>query len=165
MTEFKNKYNFNIKDLEINKEKILHENNPFKSYRYRVKVLENDSFYIIKTLKLNQIEKRKIEIDNKTHHDVLKMKIKLNFRMFKIFLDNFYKDEFTNSRRSVYFLFTFPFLVGLGYYIISPLHPARGIMFNVSLLSSMMLLAYYFQSDIESMILSDSPLGGEVRFP
>jgi hypothetical protein len=165
--KFIKKYNFNIEENENKIQEILKNNKPFKKYNYDITIiknLKNIDFGITKNDKSisDKIEMKKIKLDNMTGSEILKKKIFLNFQLFKIFIDNLYTDEYNRSRRSFYFLFAFPSIVGASYYNFSPLHPSRSLVFNISILSSIILLLYNYSKDLEDIIHSDTEIGSEV---
>jgi hypothetical protein len=162
--EYNSKYNFNINELEqASHNNLVKKYSLRRKYNLAIKTLESDSFYIIKNLKLDKIEAEKVKVDSKTYHENLKSKIILNFRLFQIFFNNFYRDDFTNSRQGTYIIFTLPFITGGVYYLLSPRHPMRVLAFNVSIISSFIFFYFCLKKDFEDLAYSGTPLGNEVK--
>jgi hypothetical protein len=163
----KNKYNFNITEQERDIRDFLTKYNPFKRFDYRIPLLEK-----YKTLELqiinkpltfeDKLEMRKIQYDSLTSSEILKKKVILNYRLLKIFFDNFYSDDFNKTRQGVYLLFTVPFVVGGGFYILSPVHPIRGLAFNLSILVMIANLWINYLSEIDEVLMQDSEVAEEV---
>ena len=163
MKDYGNKYNFNIDEIEMSRENIIRNNKPFRKFESKIKVLENDSFYVIKNLRLDDVETKNVKFENKTYHENLKTKVRLNLKLFGLFFNNFYRDEFNQARRSVYLLFGIPISVGMYFFLISPRHPIRGLIFNVSILSAFMFFYFSLKSDFENLVYSNTPLGDQVK--
>jgi hypothetical protein len=163
MKEFKDKYNFDINEQEYKKQNLIRQYNPFRVYQYCIRILANDSLCVIKNTNLDGLERKKLDLESKTYHENLRAKIKLNMRLFSILFNNFYKDDFNQSRRGLYIMFSIPLLVGMGFYILSPRHPIRGLAFNVSLLSAFLFFGFSVGGDFENLAYSNTALGEEVR--
>jgi len=100
-------------------------------------------------IKINNPEDiKKIKADHKTYYENLKRKIILNHKLFTLFTENFYRDEFNGSRTSSYLMFALPMGVIMFFRVVSPYHPLLGIALNISLIGTISSFCYYFNRDI-----------------
>ena len=118
MSDFKKKYDFSIKgDLlpvqnlntsEKNDELI---NNSILKVNLNEKSKGNqDSIISTKSIKLG--DKKDILL-SKPYPEILRRKIILNINLLKVYINNFYYEEFDYSRRSLYFSCSVPILTYL----------------------------------------------------
>jgi hypothetical protein len=109
-------------------------------------------------------EKKKVIEDNKKYHDILKRKIKLNFKLLQIFLDNFYRDEFNYSRKCSYLIFGAPLTIFGIFYFTSPLSPFLSGSIIISLAGSLLAFSYYFIKEIDQISrMEHSIIGKKIR--
>jgi hypothetical protein len=52
----------------------------------------------------NEEDVKRIKVDSKTYYQNLRRKVILNYKLCSLFIDNFYRDDFSLSRKSSYFL-------------------------------------------------------------
>lgn len=162
--DLQSKYNFDLSNkikennsLKPNISKPLDENLKMQTENYNIQI-EMDKTNI------DKIEKIKIKEDSKTYYQKLKRKIILNKSLAKLFIGNFYNDEFNYSRKSSYLIFGFPASVIISFYIFRPNHPLIGIITSISIISSFATFYYFFLSDIKNISESkDSQLGNKIR--
>jgi hypothetical protein len=152
MENSKNKYDFKYKfDLTeelntCNKNIVLNNQSIDLPIEKEIKKKENK---LKVEIKINNPEDiKKITIDHKTYYENLKRKIILNHKLFTLFTENFYRDEFNGSRTSSYLMFAIPMGVIMFFRIVSPYHPLLGIALNISLLGTISSFCYYFNRDI-----------------
>jgi hypothetical protein len=165
---FKNKYNFNIDEQERAIYELIEKFKPIKRHEYRLTIIDNynnlEINYVKKPITFkDKLETKKIQYDSLTTSQVLKKKVLLNFRLMKIFFYNFYSDEFNRTRKSIYLIFTLPFFVGGTFYILSPVHPVRGLAFNLSIFISLVNMGYNYITDIDDILINDYEMSEEVK--
>jgi hypothetical protein len=190
-SKFTNKYNFDIRnEIEIQSSNIKHENEnksqpndientkinespsqkvfsnkEDENFNNRIKNETQNNFYNIKVERIDdEDEKKKVIEDNKTYHDILKRKIKLNIKLLQIFLDNFYRDEFNYSRKCSYLIFGAPLTVFGIFYFTSPLSPFLSGSIIISLTGSLLAFSYYFIKEIDHISrMEHSLIGKKIR--
>ncbi len=106
---------------------------------------------------------KKIKLDSKSYYHNLKRKIILNHNLLKIFIENFYRDEFNNTRNSSYLIVTFPILVVLIFKSVSPYHPFFGMSLSISLMGPLIAFGYFFNQEMKNLSSSSSIFGKKVR--
>lgn len=126
---------------------------------------EEDKSFHIKLEKItNERDIKIINNEKKTYEDVLKRKIYLNFNMLKIFVDNFYRDEFNNTRKSSYFLILSPATAFMFFYYFSPYSPFLGGVVFVSFTGSMISFFYQLNKEINHLSkIETSSIGRQIR--
>ncbi len=141
------------------------ENKNYDNIHFYDKIETNRTPYKIPVEKIeSESDVKKIKIDNKTSHENLKRKILLNHKLVKIFIDNFYRDEFNNTRKASYCMFLIPFGVMALFSYVSPHHPFLGSAFGVGLGGSLIAFAYFFNKEITYLSHLDySPIGRQIR--
>jgi hypothetical protein len=137
-----NEANFPISDKDSN----------YQSFKIKVEKIDDE------------LEKKKIIEDNKKYDEILKRKIRLNFKFLTIFLDNFYRDEFNYSRKCSYLIFGAPLTIFGIFYLSSPYSPfVTGSIF-ISLTGSLIAFTYYFLKEIDKLSKTEnSVIGKKIR--
>jgi hypothetical protein len=110
------------------------------------------------------IEKEKIKIDNLNSFGQLKKRIEVNKKIFSIFIDNYYLDDFNNSRRGLYSMFSLPFITFFGLLMMNPFHPLRRPLLLITILGPSFYTLVSFKSDVENLSAKNTILGMKVIF-
>jgi hypothetical protein len=153
-SETENSQKNQIKNEEmkvIENTKTITQNPPLDSYKIEI-VLDNPD------------DIKKIKIDSKTYYENLRRKIILNSKLLSTFIDNFYRDEFNNTRKSSYLIFALPCSVLMFFKMVSPHHPLLGTSFTISVLASIISFGYYFNEEMSYVSrMPYSDIGAKIR--
>jgi len=171
MKDYKNKYDFNIvyekpnnsNDSNIDNIEdfdIQNENSPLSIMNNKVQDLDK----IEKKNNFSDFDKYKIKSDNLTDSQKLFKRIQINKKILSLFIENYYLDDFNNTRRGFYFCFSVPFITFFGFLILNPFHPLRKFFFFTSLMGSTLFTTISFKKEIELLATKNTILGFKVIF-
>jgi hypothetical protein len=189
-TKFKNKYNFEIIDENRNNmpKDILvtvsrKDNCPLVETPILKESRKEENVNKPPTLKVvverieepnKNVKSSKKEIENeenpkkdilmsKPYPEILKKKILLNINLFKLYIDNFYYEDFENSRKCLYFLSSFPILTYILLTFKFSEHPLRRSIIVFNTLFSSGLFIYFYQTDLTECSKRNTDLGLKVK--
>lgn len=173
---FENKYDFDLSKEIKNSEKpeinqnIKEEIKELKSNSNSTKNIEtyavdqNKESLKVEIVLDNPEDIKKIKIDSKTYYQNLHKKIILNSKLLSTFLDNFYRDEFNNTRKTSYLIFALPCSVLMFFKVTSPHHPFLGTCFTISIVTSIVSFGYYFNEEMSNVSrMPYSDIGAKIR--
>lgn len=124
---------------------------------------DSDSLNIIAYReKLSDFDKYKVKVDNLTKYQLLLKRIYINKKIITLFLENYYLDDFNNTRRGFYFLFSIPFVTFFGFAIMNPFHPLRKVCFFMTLLGSGAFTTISFRNEMALLGTKQNSLGSKV---
>lgn len=167
MSDFKKKYDFSIKgDLlpvqnlntsEKNDELI---NNSILKVNLNEKSKGNqDSIISTNAIKLG--DKKDILL-SKPYPEILRRKIILNINLLKVYINNFYYEEFDYSRRSLYFSCSVPILTYLLMTFQFSDHPLKRTIIVFNALFSSGVFLYFYHNDMINCANQNTELGIKV---
>lgn len=167
-TKYKEKYNFDLDENIQPKDIILTETsentkeleNPIlKEVR---NPNENTNVTPLKVIFEKEEDIKKDILLSKPYPEILRKKIILNINLLKLYLNNFYYEEFELSRNCLYFTSSFPILTYLLMTIKFIDHPLRRTIIVFNTLFSFGLFIYFYQRDIIESAKRDTDLGMKV---
>lgn len=167
MKDFKNKYKFDIEFQKTEENKInispeyKEELANFSEGEPVVKLI-NESDLTIPKEKFSEIDKYKIKIENMSDYQRLIKRIEINKKLIRLFIDNYYLDEFNNTRRGFYFCFSIPFVTFFGFLIMNPFNPLRKISFLISLFGTTVFTAISYKNEMDLLSTKSISLGTKV---
>ncbi len=172
MKDFENKYNFEIdfeKSNNIKNENFIENKEEIEKFIDsgnfpKKKDEKNISTMNIISNEYSEIDKYKIKVDHMTEYQKLIKRININKKIVSLFIENYYLDDFNNTRRGIYFFFSIPFITFFGFLIMNPFHPLRRMCFLISLLGTTGFTTISFKKDMELLATKQSSLGHKVKF-
>lgn len=173
---FENKYDFDLsKEIKNSEKPEINQNikEEIKEFTSNSNTTKNIETYAVdqnkESLKVeivldNPDDIKKIKIDSKTYYQNLHKKIILNSKLLSTFLDNFYRDEFNNTRKTSYLIFALPCSVLMFFKVTSPHHPFLGTCFTISIVTSIVSFGYYFNEEMSNVSrMPYSDIGAKIR--
>lgn len=173
---FENKYDFDLsKEIKNSEKPEINQNikEEIKEFTSNSNTTKNIESYAVdqnkESLKVeivldNPDDIKKIKIDSKTYYQNLHKKIILNSKLLSTFLDNFYRDEFNNTRKTSYLIFALPCSVLMFFKVTSPHHPFLGTCFTISIVTSIVSFGYYFNEEMSNVSrMPYSDIGAKIR--
>jgi hypothetical protein len=187
-TKFKNKYNFDIDENRNNIPKDIlvtvsrKDNSPIVETPIPKQSIKEEKINNLPTLKVvverieegkKNVPSSKEETENsentkndilmsKPYPEILKKKILLNINLLKLYIENFYYEDFENSRKCLYFISSFPILTYIFLTFKFSEHPLRRSIIVFNTLFSSGLYIYFYQTDLIECSKRNTDLGLKV---
>ena len=170
MANFKKKYDFNIKKelipiQEMNSSQSKNEDSLMNSILNDDEIKEENKkqqHNVSLIIEVKQEDKKDILL-SKPYNEILRKKIKLNLYLLKLYINNFYYEEFDFSRRCLYFTSSIPLLTYLLMTFRYRDHPLRRTIIVFNTLFSFGVFIYFYQSDIINCANQNTELGVKVK--